>query len=97
MPAGHANRSGAAISAGCAVAAGPGAAVDASGRQPVAIAQTSIAARRIATELRTFSGGARSPESDGPLFGSLDDVLKRFEVRAGGGRASRGGCWEYYC
>jgi len=24
----------------------------------------------------------------------LPGVLKRFEVRAGGGRASRGGCWE---
>jgi len=44
---------------------------------------------RVATSILAFEGNRVTQDQ-----GGWTEVLKRFEVRAGGGRASRGGCWE---
>ena len=41
-----------------------------------------------------FDLGSFEAEATSTITPKITCVLKRFEVRAGGGRASRGGCWE---
>jgi len=56
------------------------------GSKRVSVARVAQSAAEVGRGVsrRTYRGGGRRWAA----------VLKRFEVRAGGGRASRGGCWE---